>query len=165
MTDPPAANRPCSMSGSGGAIHRAVVLAARDAGAQVTGPLMLAKHLASRLPHRPDTAYQRRRTPELSSALALLGPGPTAKEREQWVCPGSRDRLHTERSAISSSGHPLPESMLYAEPLRRRMRVPLRVTSGSRDSERVVLLHEPGRYPVAYFPVTDIARGRRCRAK
>jgi uncharacterized protein (DUF427 family) len=25
------------------------------------------------------------------------------------------------------------------------------------DSEKVVLLHEPGRYPVAYFPLTDVA--------
>jgi uncharacterized protein (DUF427 family) len=28
------------------------------------------------------------------------------------------------------------------------------------DSEGVVLLHEPGRYPVAYFPVSDIALTR-----
>ena len=27
------------------------------------------------------------------------------------------------------------------------------------DSEDVVLLHEPGRYPVAYFPLGDIADG------
>ncbi|MFD2489764.1 DUF427 domain-containing protein [Amycolatopsis jiangsuensis] len=27
------------------------------------------------------------------------------------------------------------------------------------DSEDVVLLHEPGRYPVAYFPVADVAEG------
>ena len=26
------------------------------------------------------------------------------------------------------------------------------------DSEDVVLLHEPGRYPVAYFPLDDVAR-------
>src|SRR5215468_9188643 len=53
---------------------------------------------------------------------------------------------------------PLPERMLYAEPLRRRMRVRL---GGSwiADSEDVVLLHEPGRYPVAYFPIGDIATG------
>jgi uncharacterized protein (DUF427 family) len=53
---------------------------------------------------------------------------------------------------------PLPESMLYAEPLRRRMRVRFGDVWIA-DSERVVLLHEPGRYPVAYFPVTDIAAG------
>ena len=46
---------------------------------------------------------------------------------------------------------PLPERMLFAEPLRRRMRVRF---GGAwiADSEDVVLLHEPGRYPVAYFP-------------
>ncbi len=53
---------------------------------------------------------------------------------------------------------PLPERLLYAEPLRRRMRVEL---GGAwiADSEDVVLLHEPGRYPVAYFPPGDIADG------
>jgi len=51
---------------------------------------------------------------------------------------------------------PLPERLLYAEPLRRRMRVQF---GGAwiADSEDVVLLHEPGRYPVAYFPIADIA--------
>jgi uncharacterized protein (DUF427 family) len=46
---------------------------------------------------------------------------------------------------------PLPERMLFAEPLRRRMRVRF---GGAwiADSKDVVLLHEPGRYPVAYFP-------------
>ena len=42
---------------------------------------------------------------------------------------------------------PMPERILFAEPLRRRMRV----SFGDRyiaDSEDVVLLHEPGRYPV-----------------
>lgn len=53
---------------------------------------------------------------------------------------------------------PLPERMLYAEPLRRRMRVRLAGTWIA-DSEDVVLLHEPGRYPVAYFPLGDIAAG------
>jgi uncharacterized protein (DUF427 family) len=50
---------------------------------------------------------------------------------------------------------PLPERMLFAEPLRRRMRVKF---GGAwiADSEDVVLLHEPGRYPVAYFPLSDI---------
>jgi uncharacterized protein (DUF427 family) len=53
---------------------------------------------------------------------------------------------------------PLPNRLLFAEPLRRRMRVRF----GERwiaDSENVILLHEPGRYPVAYFPLSDIARG------
>jgi uncharacterized protein (DUF427 family) len=50
---------------------------------------------------------------------------------------------------------PLPDRLLYAEPLRRRMRVRF---GGAwvADSEGVVLLHEPGRYPVAYFPLTDV---------
>jgi hypothetical protein len=53
---------------------------------------------------------------------------------------------------------PLPERMLFAEPLRRRMRVRF---GGEwiADSEDVVLLHEPGRYPVAYFPLAAVAVG------
>ncbi|MGW1208270.1 DUF427 domain-containing protein [Streptomyces sp. NPDC002499] len=50
---------------------------------------------------------------------------------------------------------PLPERMLFAEPLRRRMRVRFG-DAWIADSENVVLLHEPGRYPVAYFPLADI---------
>jgi uncharacterized protein (DUF427 family) len=49
-----------------------------------------------------------------------------------------------------------PGRLLYAEPLRRRMRVRFAGTWIA-DSEDVVLLHEPGRYPVAYFPLGDIA--------
>jgi uncharacterized protein (DUF427 family) len=51
---------------------------------------------------------------------------------------------------------PLPERLLYAEPLRRRMRVRF---GGAwvADSENVVLLHEPGHYPVAYFPLGDVS--------
>jgi uncharacterized protein (DUF427 family) len=53
---------------------------------------------------------------------------------------------------------PLPDRLLYAEPLRRRMRVRF---GGAwiADSEHVILLHEPGRYPVAYFPQNSIAAG------
>jgi uncharacterized protein (DUF427 family) len=50
---------------------------------------------------------------------------------------------------------PLPERLLFAEPLRRRMRVRF----GGEwivDSEDVVLLHKPGHYPVAYFPLADV---------
>ena len=50
---------------------------------------------------------------------------------------------------------PLPQRLLYAEPLRRRMRVRFGGTWIA-DSEHVLLLHEPGRYPVAYFPQNDI---------
>jgi uncharacterized protein (DUF427 family) len=53
---------------------------------------------------------------------------------------------------------PLPERLLYAEPLRRRMRVRFGAAWVA-DSEDVVLLHEPGRYPVAYFLLSDIAGG------
>jgi uncharacterized protein (DUF427 family) len=51
---------------------------------------------------------------------------------------------------------PMAKRLLYAEPLRRRMRVRF---GGSwiADSEHVLLLFEPGRYPVAYFPETDIS--------
>jgi uncharacterized protein (DUF427 family) len=50
---------------------------------------------------------------------------------------------------------PLPERLLYAEPLRRRMRVQFG-EAWVADSEDIVLLHEPGRYPVAYFPLNSI---------
>jgi uncharacterized protein (DUF427 family) len=53
---------------------------------------------------------------------------------------------------------PLPERMLYAEPLRRRMRVRF-CGAWIASSEDVMLLHEPGRYPVAYFPADDIVDG------
>jgi Domain of unknown function (DUF427) len=51
---------------------------------------------------------------------------------------------------------PLPKRLLYAEPLRRCMRVRF----GGKwiaDSEHVLLLFEPGRYPMAYFPETDVS--------
>jgi uncharacterized protein (DUF427 family) len=65
--------------------------------------------------------------------------------------------------ATVSVGHflvpdPLPERMLFAEPLRRRMRVQL-AGEWIADSDDVVLLHEPGHYPVAHFPVATIADG------
>ena len=53
---------------------------------------------------------------------------------------------------------PLPERLLFAEPLRRRMRVRF-AGRWIVDSEDVVLLHEPGRYPVAYFQYQDLAPG------
>jgi uncharacterized protein (DUF427 family) len=52
----------------------------------------------------------------------------------------------------------MPERVLYAEPLRRRMRAEL----GGRtvvQSDDAVLLFEPGRYPVAYFPLAGFAPG------
>lgn len=53
---------------------------------------------------------------------------------------------------------PLPARLLFAEPLRRRMRVRF-AGEWIADSEDVVLLHEPGRYPVAYFPLADVRPG------
>jgi uncharacterized protein (DUF427 family) len=53
---------------------------------------------------------------------------------------------------------PLPKRLLYAEPLRRRMRVRFGETWIA-DSEHAVLLFEPDRYPVAYFPESDITPG------
>ncbi len=50
---------------------------------------------------------------------------------------------------------PLPQRLLYVEPLRRRMRVRFGGTWIA-DSEHVLLLFEPGHYPMAYFPETDI---------
>jgi uncharacterized protein (DUF427 family) len=56
------------------------------------------------------------------------------------------------------ASEPLPERLLFAEPLRRRMRVKF---GGEwiADSEDVVLLHEPGHYPVAYFPLGAVTEG------
>ncbi|MGW1525750.1 DUF427 domain-containing protein [Streptomyces sp. NPDC002159] len=53
------------------------------------------------------------------------------------------------------TAEPLPERLPFAERLRRRMRVRFNGT-GIADSEDVVLLHEPGRYPVAYFPRAEV---------
>ncbi len=51
---------------------------------------------------------------------------------------------------------PLPKRLLYAEPLRRRMRVRFGGTWIA-DSEDVLLLFEPGHYPMAYFPEADVS--------
>src|SRR5215468_8764414 len=53
---------------------------------------------------------------------------------------------------------PLPKKLLYAEPLRRRMRVRF---GGAWivDSEDVILLFEPGHYPMAYFLKSDVCGG------
>ena len=53
---------------------------------------------------------------------------------------------------------PLPERLLFVEPLRRRLRVKL-ADEWIADSEDVLLLHEPGRYPVAYFAIAAVRRG------
>jgi len=51
---------------------------------------------------------------------------------------------------------PLPKKLLYAEPLRRRMRVRFGGVWIA-DSEDVILLFEPGRYPMAYFQMSDVS--------
>ena len=50
----------------------------------------------------------------------------------------------------------IPQRVLYAEPLRRRMRAEFGGRTVVR-SDDAVLLFEPGRYPVAYFPIADFA--------
>jgi uncharacterized protein (DUF427 family) len=53
---------------------------------------------------------------------------------------------------------PMPERALFVEPLRRRMSVEFGGGVVAR-SDDAVLLFEPARYPVAYFPLGDIAAG------
>jgi uncharacterized protein (DUF427 family) len=53
---------------------------------------------------------------------------------------------------------PLPKRLLYVEPLRRRLRVRFGGTWIA-DSEHALVFFEPGRYPVAYVPESDIAPG------
>ena len=52
----------------------------------------------------------------------------------------------------------MPERVLYAEPLRRRLRAELDGKTVVRSDDAVILF-EPGRYPVAYFPLADFAPG------
>lgn len=73
--------------------------------------------------------------------------------------------LSWQQGPLSSSAvgrflvpEPLPKRLLYIEPLRRRMRVRFGGTWIA-DSEHAILLFEPGRYPVAYFPERDISPG------
>ncbi len=51
---------------------------------------------------------------------------------------------------------PLPQRLLYVEPLRRRMRVRFG-RDWIVDSEDVLLLFEPGHYPMAYFREADVS--------
>ena len=53
------------------------------------------------------------------------------------------------------SATPMPDRVLYVEPLRRRMSVELGGGVIAR-SDGAVILFEPARYPVAYFPIGDI---------
>ena len=54
------------------------------------------------------------------------------------------------------TANPMPERVLYMEPLRRRMSVKLGGSIIVRSDDAVILF-EPGRYPVAYFPAGEIA--------
>src|SRR5262245_56413276 len=53
---------------------------------------------------------------------------------------------------------PLPKRLVFAEPLRRRLRVKL-ADKWIADSEDVLVLYEPGHYPVAFFPLADVRTG------
>ena len=53
---------------------------------------------------------------------------------------------------------PMPERVLYMEPLRRRMSVELRGSIIARSDDAVIVF-ELARYPVAYFPIGDIEQG------
>ena len=66
--------------------------------------------------------------------------------------------LGTAAAGRFLTARPLPERLLFAEPLRRRMRVQF-AGRWIADSDDVVLLHEPGRYPVAYFPLAAVRDG------
>lgn len=66
--------------------------------------------------------------------------------------------LATGSVGLFLTEQPLPARLLFAEPLRRRMKVRF-ADSWIADSEDVILLHEPGRYPVAYFPSADVEAG------
>jgi uncharacterized protein (DUF427 family) len=59
------------------------------------------------------------------------------------------------------TAEPLPERLLFVEPLRRRMRA-RQGAEWIADSEDVLLLHEPGRYPVAYFPIDEGVQPSEC---
>ncbi len=52
----------------------------------------------------------------------------------------------------------MPQRVLYAEPLRRRLRAELGGRTAVQSDDAVVLF-EPDRYPVAYFPIADFADG------
>jgi uncharacterized protein (DUF427 family) len=75
-------------------------------------------------------------------------------EREQVGLSWQQGPLSTGAIGRFLLPEPLPKKLLYVEPLRRRMRF-----GGIwiADSEHVLLLFEPGRYPVAYFPETDVS--------
>ena len=89
-----------------------------------------------------------------STCRCRLSPSPDERTKS-WAFLAARTARGRAVGRFLVPG-PLPERILFAEPLRRRMRVRF---GGAwiADSDDVVLLHEPGRYPVAYFPLADVA--------
>lgn len=65
------------------------------------------------------------------------------------LAPGAVGRFLTDQ--------PLPGRLLFTEPARRRMRIRFGDTWIA-DSQ-ATLLHEPGRYPVAYLPIEHVEEG------
>ena len=65
--------------------------------------------------------------------------------------------LGRDRSGTFLTAAPMPERVLYLEPLRRRMSVEFGGGIIARTDDAVIL-HEPARYPVAHFPIVDIDR-------
>jgi NAD(P)-dependent dehydrogenase (short-subunit alcohol dehydrogenase family)/uncharacterized protein (DUF427 family) len=110
------------------------------------------------VPDRPDAAHRRRRAADLIPLRAPhTGPG-LPRRRSIMGLSWQQGPLALGAIGRFLVPDPLPGRLLYAEPLRRRMRV--RVSGvWIADSEEVTLLHEPGRYPVAYFPAGGITDG------
>src|ERR1700747_1450988 len=95
-----------------------------------------------------STRPQRRRRSVVSVQLSPRGGTMGLSWQQGPLSPGAIGRFLVPE--------PLPKRLLYVEPLRRRMRVRF---GGNwiADSENVLLLFEPGRYPMAYFPETDVS--------
>ena len=75
---------------------------------------------------------------------------------------GERGTVLATRSALNGSNRPVPRARTAAQKtVVRRAVAPAhaRALRGNwiADSEHVLLLFEPGRYPVAYFPETDVS--------
>jgi uncharacterized protein (DUF427 family) len=80
-----------------------------------------------------------------------------SQQEELWDCPGNKVHYHREPSAAFSSPNRCLRLCYTPSPY-----VGVRVRFGGTwiaDSGNVLLLFEPGRYPVAYFPETDVSPG------
>src|SRR3954447_23015490 len=89
-----------------------------------------------------------------------------AQHADRWLCgpptigaimglSWQQGPLGRNPSGTFLTATPMPERALYVEPLRRRMSVELGGGTIARSDEAVILF-EPARYPVAYFPIGDI---------